>query len=45
LKFTEPQTVVVTRGLNLDAPLGIPQSKWQALLMTLARSLRYLPGR
>ncbi|NKY43081.1 succinic semialdehyde dehydrogenase [Nocardia cerradoensis] len=45
LKFTEPQTVVVTRGMNLDAPLGIPQSKWQALLMMLARSFRFLPGR
>ncbi|WP_227982360.1 succinic semialdehyde dehydrogenase [Nocardia spumae] len=45
LKFTEPQTVVVTRGMNLDAPFGLPQSKWQGALMTLARSLRLLPGR
>ncbi|MVU82735.1 aldehyde dehydrogenase family protein [Nocardia sp. ET3-3] len=45
LKFTEPQSIVVTRILNLDAPAFIPQDKWQGLLMTLARSFRFLPGR
>lgn len=45
LKFTEPQTVVVTRFMNLDAPPVISQDKWQRLLMTLARSFRFLPGR
>ncbi|WP_225730608.1 MULTISPECIES: succinic semialdehyde dehydrogenase [unclassified Nocardia] len=45
LKFTEPQTVVVTRFLNLDAPPGFSQDKWQRFLMTVARSLRFLPGR
>ncbi|WP_024805078.1 succinic semialdehyde dehydrogenase [Nocardia sp. BMG51109] len=45
LKFTEPQTVVVTRLMNLDAPWGVPQDKWQRLLMGIARSLRFLPGR
>ncbi|WP_269782857.1 succinic semialdehyde dehydrogenase [Nocardia terpenica] len=45
LKFTEPQTVVVTRFLNLDAPWGIPHHKWQPFLMSIARSLRFLPGR
>ncbi|MFD0360735.1 succinic semialdehyde dehydrogenase [Nocardia sp. GCM10030253] len=45
LKFTEPQTVVVTRFMNLDAPRMISQDKWQRLLMTLARSFRFLPGR
>ncbi|NKY53869.1 succinic semialdehyde dehydrogenase [Nocardia vermiculata] len=45
LKFTEPQTVVVTRGLNLDAPFGLPQAAWQGALMTLARGLRFLPRR
>ncbi|WP_280362605.1 succinic semialdehyde dehydrogenase [Nocardia wallacei] len=45
LKFTEPQTVVVTRFLNLDAPWGVPQSKWQPFLMGVARAIRFLPGR
>ncbi|MEV6773474.1 succinic semialdehyde dehydrogenase [Nocardia sp. NPDC051030] len=45
LKFTEPQTVVVTRFMNLDAPSFLPQDKWQPLLMTLARTFRFLPGR
>ncbi|WP_280386095.1 succinic semialdehyde dehydrogenase [Nocardia wallacei] len=45
LKFTEPQTVVVTRLLNLDAPWGVPQDKWQPFLMSIARAIRFLPGR
>ncbi|BAW07240.1 succinic semialdehyde dehydrogenase [Nocardia seriolae] len=45
LKFTEPQAIVVTRFLNLDAPSFIPQDKWPPFLMTLARSFRFLPGR
>ncbi|BCK55601.1 succinic semialdehyde dehydrogenase [Nocardia wallacei] len=45
LKFTEPQTVVVTRFLNLDAPWGVPQDKWQPFLMGVARAIRFLPGR
>lgn len=45
LKFTEPQSIVVTRLLNLDPPAFLPQERWQPLLMTLARSFRFLPGR
>jgi len=45
LKFTEPQSVVVTRWMNLDAPLGLSQARWQPMLMTLARGIRLLPGR
>ncbi len=45
LKFTEPQTVVVTRFLNLDAPWGISQERWQPFLMAIARGIRFLPGR
>ncbi|WP_280423276.1 succinic semialdehyde dehydrogenase [Nocardia carnea] len=45
LKFTEPQSVVTTRFLNLDAPPLIPQELWQRILMTIARGLKYLPGR
>ncbi|MEG8181608.1 succinate-semialdehyde dehydrogenase (NADP(+)) [Nocardia terpenica] len=45
LKFTEPQTVVVTRFLNLDAPFGFSQQRWQQVLMLVARGQRFLPGR
>ena len=45
LKFTEPQSVVATRWMNLDPPFGLPQSRWQPALMMLARSIRFLPGR
>ncbi|TQM33097.1 succinic semialdehyde dehydrogenase [Nocardia bhagyanarayanae] len=45
LKFTEPQTVVVTRFMNLDPPPFFSQDMWQRFLMLVARSLRFLPGR
>ncbi|MEU2034510.1 succinic semialdehyde dehydrogenase [Nocardia amamiensis] len=45
LKFTEPQSIVVTRFLNLDAPKLFPKGKWQPFLMIIARILRFLPGR
>jgi len=45
LKFTEPQSVVVTRWMNLDAPPLMPADLWQRMLMTIARALRFLPGR
>ncbi|MEU6187930.1 succinic semialdehyde dehydrogenase [Nocardia sp. NPDC047038] len=45
LKFTEPQSIVVTRFMNLDAPKLFPKGKWQPFLMTVARSLRFLPRR
>ncbi|BDU07033.1 succinic semialdehyde dehydrogenase [Nocardia cyriacigeorgica] len=45
LKFTEPQTIVVTRFMNLDPPPMLSQDKWQRFLMTIARNLRFLPGR
>ncbi|MEU7633034.1 succinic semialdehyde dehydrogenase [Nocardia sp. NPDC049220] len=45
LKYTEPQTVVVTRYLNLDPPTLFPRNKWQPFLMAIARALRHLPGR
>lgn len=45
LKFTEPQSVVATRWMNLDPPFGLPQSTWQPALMTIARAIRFLPGR
>ncbi|WP_067836718.1 succinic semialdehyde dehydrogenase [Nocardia lijiangensis] len=45
LKFTEPQTVVVTRFMNLDPPPLVSHDRWQRFLMLVARSLRLLPGR
>lgn len=45
LKFTEPQSVVSTRFLNLDPPPLVPRELWQRVLMTIARTLRFLPGR
>ncbi|QLY28227.1 succinic semialdehyde dehydrogenase [Nocardia huaxiensis] len=45
LKFTEPQSIVVTRFLNLDAPAFFPNDKWQPFLMGIARAIRFLPGR
>jgi succinate-semialdehyde dehydrogenase/glutarate-semialdehyde dehydrogenase len=45
LKYTEPQSVVSTRFLNLDPPPLVPRDLWQRVLMTIARSLRLLPGR
>ncbi|MEV0355387.1 succinic semialdehyde dehydrogenase [Nocardia sp. NPDC050697] len=45
LKYTEPQTVVVTRFLNLDTPPLVPAAVWQRVLMSIARGLRFLPGR
>lgn len=45
LKYTEPQSVVTTRFLNLDPPPLIPRELWQRILLTIARGLEYLPGR
>ncbi|MFC3960904.1 succinic semialdehyde dehydrogenase [Nocardia jiangsuensis] len=45
LKYTEPQTVVVTRFLNLDTPPLVPTAVWQRVLMSITRGLRFLPGR
>ncbi|WP_328396532.1 succinic semialdehyde dehydrogenase [Nocardia sp. NBC_00416] len=45
LKFTEPQSVVSTRFLNLDPPPLVPRELWQRALMTIARGIRFLPGR
>jgi succinate-semialdehyde dehydrogenase/glutarate-semialdehyde dehydrogenase len=45
LKFTEPQTVVTTRFLNLDTPPLVPRATWQRFLITVSRTFRFLPGR
>ena len=45
LKYTESQTVSTARVLNLDPPLGIPQTFWQKALTPLVQTIQKLPGR
>lgn len=45
LKYTEAQTVATTRVLNLDPPLGIPNSLWQQALTPMVQLVQKLPGR
>lgn len=46
LKFTEPQTIVTTRVMNLDAPSFFSSAEtWQNFLNTVAKTFRFLPGR
>ncbi len=45
LKYTEAQTIATARVLNLDPPLGIPQTLWQKSLFPLVRTLMRIPGR
>ncbi|MGV0993228.1 MAG: succinic semialdehyde dehydrogenase [Mycobacterium sp.] len=45
LKYTESQTIATARVLNLDPPLGIPQTLWQKSLFPVVRNLMRLPGR
>lgn len=45
LKYTEPRTVSTARVLNLDPPLGIPQTFWQKAFTPMIRAVQALPGR
>jgi succinate-semialdehyde dehydrogenase/glutarate-semialdehyde dehydrogenase len=45
LKYTESQTIATARVLNLDPPLGIPQTLWQKSLFPVVHNLMRLPGR
>lgn len=45
LKYTESQTVSTARVINLDAPLGIPQTLWQKALPAMIQLVQKLPGR
>jgi len=45
LKYTEAQTVAVTRVLNLDGPRGLPKKVWAKALAPFIAAMRWLPGR
>ncbi len=45
LKYTESQTVAVTRVLNLDGPRGLPRQVWAKMLPPLVKAMGWLPGR
>ncbi|WP_407443074.1 succinic semialdehyde dehydrogenase [Rhodococcus sp. (in: high G+C Gram-positive bacteria)] len=45
LKYTESQTVAVTRVLNLDGPRGLPRQVWAKMLPPLVKAMAWLPGR
>ena len=45
LKYTESQTIATARGLNLDAPFGMPDALLQKSLLPMVRLVMRLPGR
>lgn len=45
LKYTEPQTIATTHGLNLDAPFGLSNAAWQKILAPMVKLVQQLPGR
>ncbi|MCL2533259.1 MAG: succinic semialdehyde dehydrogenase [Nocardiaceae bacterium] len=45
LKYTEAQTVAVTRVLNLGGPRWLPAKIWAKVLPRAVKALKYLPGR
>ncbi|RZS32394.1 succinate-semialdehyde dehydrogenase/glutarate-semialdehyde dehydrogenase [Herbihabitans rhizosphaerae] len=45
LKYTESQTVATTRLVNLDPPMGVPQTLWQKAMTPMIRAVQKLPGR
>jgi succinate-semialdehyde dehydrogenase/glutarate-semialdehyde dehydrogenase len=45
LKYTESQTIATARGLNLDAPFGMPNTMWQKALLPMVQAVMKLPGR
>jgi succinate-semialdehyde dehydrogenase/glutarate-semialdehyde dehydrogenase len=44
LKYTEPQTVSVQRGLPLAAPSGVDEENYSDLMSGALRILRWIPG-
>jgi succinate-semialdehyde dehydrogenase/glutarate-semialdehyde dehydrogenase len=44
LKFTEPQTVAVQRGLPLAPPAGMSPKTWAAFLAWALKLRRRIPG-
>ncbi|UKD55610.1 succinic semialdehyde dehydrogenase [Amycolatopsis sp. FU40] len=45
LKYTEPQSIAVQRGLALRPPKGVPGSLWARFMTASMKLLRHLPGR
>ncbi|MEE2035193.1 aldehyde dehydrogenase family protein, partial [Rhodococcus chondri] len=45
LKYTESQTIAVTRILNLDGPRAVPRRVWAKALPPFVDALKWLPGR
>ncbi|EOM74302.1 succinate-semialdehyde dehydrogenase (NADP(+)) [Rhodococcus rhodnii] len=44
-KYTEPQTIAVTRILNLGGPRGLPPKIWAKIMPRFVSAMKYLPGR
>ncbi len=44
LKYTEPQTIAIQRGLPLARPPFIPARAYASLMPRLLRLMRYIPG-
>ena len=44
LKYTEPQTVAIQRGLPLAAPAGMPDEVFSRAMSTTLKALRRIPG-
>lgn len=45
LKYTEPQTIAVTRLVNLDGPRWMPKKLWYKLMPKAIKSMSLFPGR
>jgi succinate-semialdehyde dehydrogenase/glutarate-semialdehyde dehydrogenase len=44
LKYTEPQTIAIQRGLPLAAPTGMPDEVFSRAMSTTLKALRRIPG-
>ena len=44
LKYTEPQTIAIQRGLPLAAPAGVPDEVFSRTMSTTLKALRRIPG-
>ena len=44
LKYTEPQTIAIQRGLPLAAPAGMPDEVFSRTMSTTLKALRRIPG-
>jgi succinate-semialdehyde dehydrogenase/glutarate-semialdehyde dehydrogenase len=44
LKYTEPQTIAIQRGLPLAAPAGMPDEVFSRAMSATLKALRRIPG-